>query len=104
MLAVFAPAYVVVGFAYAWVLQARGQHEGDLLAMTEDLAGVALEIVFVSVLAAAPVAGIVFAIRSLRCRTTRSAWAALAAHGALLLLVLYQFADAIRMSFFAPLD
>lgn len=104
MLPAFAVAYFITSIAYEPVLKMRGQHEGDLLAMTEDVAGVVLEVVFALVLVAAPVLGVVLAIRALRRQATRSAWAALVLNGLLVLLVLYQFVDAIRMSFFAPLD
>lgn len=104
MLPTFAVVFLVTSVAYGPVLKARGQHEGDLLAMTEDVAGVALEVAFAFALAAAPVAGVILAARALRRHVTRSAWTALAANGLLALLVLYQFVDAMRMSFFAPLD
>ena len=104
MLPIFAVVFLVTSVAYEPVLKARGQHEGDLLAMTEDVAGVTLEVAFALALATAPVLGVIFAARALRRHATRSAWAALAANGLLLLFVLYQFVDTIRMSFFAPLD
>jgi hypothetical protein len=104
MLPTFAVAFLLTNFAYGPVLRIRGQHEGDLLAMTEDVAGVALEAGFAVLLAAAPLVGVILAIRALRRHAGRPAQAALAANGLLLLLVLYQFFDAIRMSFFAPLD
>jgi hypothetical protein len=72
--------------------------------MTEDVAGVALEAGFAVLMAAAPLAGVILAIRALRRHAGRPAHAALAVNGLLLLFVLYQFFDAIRMSFFAPLD
>lgn len=104
MVPTFVVVYFVSSAAYLPVLLARGQREGDLLAMTEDVAGVALEVLFAIVFAAAPVTGVVLAARALRRHVTHWAQAALVANGLLVLVATYQFVDAIRMSFFAPLD
>jgi hypothetical protein len=104
MLPTFVLVYFVADVGYQTVLQARGQSEGDLLAMTEDVAGVALEAGFALLVALVPVAGVILAISAIRRHATGWAKAALVANALLVLFVAYEFVDAIRMSFFAPLD
>ena len=104
MLPTLAVVYAVTSLLSVPILEARGQTKGDLFAMTEDVIGVALEVGFALVLAAAPVIGVIAAAKAVRRHAGGTARLALTANALLVLVVLYQFVDAIRMSFFAPLD
>jgi hypothetical protein len=105
MVPVFAAVFLVTGVVGEYVvLDLLGLPEGSLFLMAGGLAGWAAEVGFDLVLLAVPVVGVVLARRALRAGAGRAAWAGLAVNALLALLVLYQFVDAIRMSYFAPLD
>lgn len=105
MLPVFVAVYVVTSFVGEYVvLDWLGLPEGSLFLMEEGLAGWVTEIAFALLLVAPPVVGIWFAVRALRDGRRWPAWTGLVLNALLVLLVAYQFVDAVRMSFFAPLD
>jgi hypothetical protein len=105
MLAVFVLVYFVTGaFGEYVVLGWLGLPEGSLFLMAGGLAGWATEIAFALALVAPPVAGVWFAVRALRAGGRWPAWTGLVLNALLVLLVAYMFVDAIRMSYFAPLD
>ncbi len=90
MLPGYVVAYVLLSIGCALLLRSRGQTERALLAMTEDVPGVVLETLMFLVQLAPAAFGVVLA--------------GLAAKGLLVVLTVYQCADAMRMSFAAPLD
>lgn len=105
MLPLFVVAFFVTSFVGEYVvLDLLGLPEGSLFLMEEGIAGWVTEIVFVLLLVAAPVAGVWFAVRALRDQGRWPAWTGLVLNALLVLFVAYMFVDAIRMSFFAPLD
>ncbi|MGN6577227.1 MAG: hypothetical protein ACTHKG_16260 [Nocardioides sp.] len=105
MLPLFAAAFFATSFFGEYVvLDLLGLPEGSLFLMAGGFAGWAVELGFVAVLLAAPVAGIWLARQALRSGSSRTAWTGLVANAFLVLLVAYLFVDAVRMSYFAPLD
>jgi hypothetical protein len=72
--------------------------------MTDDFAGVALEASHIVIKLLAPVLGVMFAVQALRRHSSRTAQVAVTFNELLVLMLVYQFVDAIRPSFFAPLD
>jgi uncharacterized membrane protein len=105
MLPVFVVVYFVTGFVGEYVvLDLLGLPEGSLFLMAGGVAGWVTEVGFALLLIAAPVAGVVFARRALSTERSRMAWAGLVLNGLLVLVVVYTFVDAVRMSYFAPLD
>jgi hypothetical protein len=103
------PLFVVVFYVTSYVgeyvvLDLLGLPEGSLFLMAGGFAGWAVEVTFALLLVAAPVAGVWWARRALKEGPSRTAWAALVANALLVLLVVYMFVDAVRMSYFAPLD
>lgn len=105
MLPVFVVVFLVTSFVGEYVvLDLLGLPEGALFLMEGGVAGWFAEVFFALLLVSAPVAGIWLAARALRRGGQGKAWAGLVLNGLLLLLVVYMFIDAIRMSYFAPLD
>lgn len=105
MLPLFAAVFFVTSFVGEYVvLDLLGLPEGSLFLMEEGVAGWVTEIVFALLLVAAPVAGVWFAVRALRDEGRWPAWTGLVLNALLVLFVAYMFVDAIRMTFFAPLD
>ena len=103
------PAFVVVFLITSVVgeyvvLDILGLDEGDLFLMQGGVAGWLAEVVFALLLVSAPAGGVWLAARALRHGGKGKSWAGLILNGLLVLLVVYMFVDAIRMSYFAPLD
>ena len=103
------PAFVVVFFVTSVVgeyvvLDLLGLPEGSLFLMEGGVAGWTAEVLMAVLLATAPVVGVWFAVRALRRGAQRKAWAGLVLNGLLVVWVAYMLFDAIRMSYFAPLD
>ena len=105
MLPVFVVVYFVTAFVGEYVvLDLLDLPEGSLFLMAGGFAGWAVEILFALVLVSAPLAGTWLAVRAVRSGAGTKAWTGLVLNGLLVLLVLYMFIDAVRMSYFAPLD
>ena len=105
MLPVFMVVFFVTSLVGEYVvLDLLGLPEGSMFLMEGGIAGWTAEVLFAVLLASGPVAGVWLAVRALRRGGQRKAWAGLILNGLLVLLVAYMFVDAIRMSYFAPLD
>lgn len=105
MMPVFVVVFLVTSFVGGYVvLHLLGLPEGALFLMEGGVAGWTAEVLFALLLAGAPVAGVWLAVRAIRRGGRRAAWAGLILNGLLVLVVVYMFVDAIRMSYFAPLD
>lgn len=105
MVPVFLVVFVVTSVVGEYVvLDLLGLPEGSLFLMEGGIAGWTAEVLFTVLLVSGPVTGVWLAVRALRRGGRGKAWAAVVLNGLLVLLVVYLFADAIRMSYFAPLD
>lgn len=100
MLPLFALAYVatsVVGFYV--VIPLLGLSEGDLFLFARNAAGWAFELLFLLLVLAPPVLGVVFATRALRRGAHAAAWTALVLNALAGLVMVYTFLDAVRMTY-----
>lgn len=105
MLPAFVIVFLITSFVGEYVvLDLLGLNEGDLFLMEGGIAGWLAEVSFALLLVSAPVLGVWFGARALRHGGAGKAWAGVVLNGLLVLLVVYMFVDAIRMSYFAPLD
>ena len=82
------------------MLPLLGLKEGDLPLMARDLAGWTVETLLFLVAVAVPALGIGLARAALRRGGRAGAWAALVLNAATALLMVYVFADAVRMTYF----
>jgi hypothetical protein len=82
------------------LLPLLGLQEGELPLMARNVAGWVVETALFLVVAAPPVAGLALAAAALRHGGRGAARSALVVHAALVLLAVYLFADAIRMTYF----
>ncbi|GAB3436172.1 hypothetical protein GCM10027517_05840 [Phycicoccus ginsengisoli] len=82
------------------LLPLLGLQEGDLPLMARNAAGWVVETALFLGLAAAPVTGVVLAATALRRGGRAGAWTGLAVNAALVLVAVYLFADAVRMTYF----
>ena len=99
------PAFLVVFWTTDLIgtyvmLPLLGLEEGDLPLMARDLAGWTVETLLFLVAVAVPVLGVVLARTALRRGGRWGAWVALALNAATALLMVYVFADAVRMTYF----
>jgi hypothetical protein len=107
MVPVFVVVFVVTSLVGEYlVLDLLGLPEGSLFLMEGGIAGWTAEVLSAVLLAGGPVAGLWLAVRALRggSRHKAWAWAGLIVNALLVVLVAFMFVDAIRMSYFAPLD
>ena len=99
MVPVWVATFVVTSYAGVVVLDWLGLGEGDLWLFARNVWGWVAEIGFTLLVGAPAGVGIAYAVRALRRGARASAGAALALDSVLLLLVLYMFADAVRMTY-----
>lgn len=100
MLPVFVAVWFVLGLVAFASLGLFGLHEGDLILMAHSVAAWLFFVVSWLLIAAAPVAGVGLAVMALRRGGRVQSWLALSANALVLLLVVYQVFDEIRMSYF----
>lgn len=98
-LAVFVAVQLVVGVLTFPLLDLLGLAEGDVFLMSRDVAGWAVELGSVVLLAAPAVAGAVLGARAVRQGGGPGAWAALVVSALLLAFVGYGFVDDVRMTY-----
>ncbi|MFC8504064.1 hypothetical protein ACFUC1_17025 [Pedococcus sp. NPDC057267] len=99
------PAFVLVFWLTDVVgtflmLPLLGLHEGDLPLMARDVAGWTVTTLLFLVAVAAPALGMGLARAALRRGGRAGAWAALVLNAGTALLMVYVFADAVRMTYF----
>jgi hypothetical protein len=99
MVPVWVAMFIATSFAGAVVLGWLGLAEGELFLFARNAAGWVAEVTFALLLAAPAALGLVYAIRALRRGAHALAAAALAVHALLVIVVLYTFADAVRMTY-----
>ena len=101
MLPTFVAAYLATSFIGLYLIfPLLGLSEGDILLFARNVAGWAVAIAFWLLLGAAPVAGVVFAVKALRRGGRVGAWVGLVVNAALILVVAYTLFDEIRMTYF----
>jgi uncharacterized membrane protein len=101
MLALFAFAYMLTSFVGAYlVFPVLGLKEGDVYLFAHSVAGWVAAAASWLVLAAAPVAGVVFGVRALRLEASNRARLGLVLNGLALLFTVYLVFDEIRMAYF----
>jgi hypothetical protein len=99
MVPVWVAMFIATSYAGVVVLGWLGLGEGDLFLFARNVWGWVAEIGFMLLLAAPAAAGIAYAVRAVRRGARALAGTALAVNALLLLLVLYMFADAVRMTY-----
>jgi hypothetical protein len=99
MVPVWIAMFIATSFAGVVVLEWLGLGKSDLFLFARDVWGWVAEIGFAALLAAPAALGLGYAVRALRRGAHALAGAALAVHLLLLLVVLYMFADAVRMTY-----
>jgi hypothetical protein len=101
MLALFAFAYMLTSFVGVYVVfPLLGLHEGDVYLFAHSVAGWVAAVGSWLVLAAAPVAGVMFAVRALRLEVSNRARLGLVLNALALLFTAYSVFDEIRMAYF----
>lgn len=103
------PAFIVIYFVTSLIglyliFPILDLHEGDLLLFARDVAGWMAAIVTWLLLAAAPITGVVLAVKAVRRGGRLSAWFGLVLNAALTLLVSYMVFDEIRMTYFPQMS
>jgi len=100
MLPVFLVLWLVVGMVTYFSLGLLGLREGDLVLMAHSVTAWVFDLICWAVLAAAPLAGVVLAVRARIAGGRPAVWLVpLLANVAVVLLVGYQVVDEIRMSY-----
>lgn len=101
MLALFAFAYMLTTFVGVYVVfPLLGLQEGDVYLFAHSVAGWLAALASWLVLAAAPVAGVMFAVRALRLEVANRARLGLVLNALALLFTAYLVFDEIRMAYF----
>jgi hypothetical protein len=101
MLPTFALVYFATSFIGLYLIfPLLGLKEGDILLFDRSVAGWAWAIGLWLLLVAAPVAGVVLAVKALRRGGRSVAWTGFALNGVLVLLSAYMIFDEIRMTYF----
>ena len=100
MLGLFVLAYFATSFVGLYiVVPLLGLNEGDLFLFARNPAGWAFEILFLLVVLAPPVLGVGYAAKALRRGAHAAAWTALVVNALFVLVMVYTFLDAIRMTY-----
>lgn len=101
MVAVFVGVYFLTSLIGVYlVFPMLGLREGDLFLFAHSVGGWVAAVVGWLLVAAAPVTGVVLAVRALRLGARASTWAAFALNTLLTLFVAYGVFDEIRMAYF----
>ena len=99
MVPVWVAMFIATSYAGVVVLDWLGLEKGDLWLFARNVWGWVAEIGFALLLAAPAALGVAYASRALRRGAHALAGTALAVNALLLLVVLYMFADAVRMTY-----
>ncbi|MGN6612015.1 MAG: hypothetical protein ACTHLJ_09585 [Angustibacter sp.] len=99
MVPVWVAMFIATSYAGVVVLDWLGLGEGDLWLFAHNVWGWVAEIGFAILLAAPAAVGVAYAVRALRRGGRGLAGGARAVNALLLALVLYMFADAVRMTY-----
>lgn len=99
------PTFVLVYFATSFIglyliFPLLGLKEGDILLFDRSVAGWVWAIGLWLLLVAAPIVGVMLAVKALRRGGRTAAWTGFALNGVLVLLSAYMIFDEIRMTYF----
>ncbi len=101
VVAVFVGVYFLTSLVGLYlVFPVLGLQQGDIFLFAHSVGGWVAAVVGWLLLAAAPVTGVVLAVRALRLGGRASAWVALALNALVTLFVAYTVFDEIRMAYF----
>jgi hypothetical protein len=101
MLPGFLAVFMLTSFAWLYlVFPMLGLKEGDIVLFAHSVGGWVAAVIGWALLVAAPVGGVVFAVKALRRGGRVGAWVGLVLNSLVTLMVAYMVFDEIRMAYF----